>query len=87
MQFNQWKRRELITLIGGVTGWPLAARTQQAAPPVVGFLSTRSQQDTAHLVSAFQRGLSESGLVDGQNVAIDFHWADGQYDPTAYACC
>ena len=74
------RRREFITLLGGAAAGPLAAGAQQAAVPVVGFLSTRSPQDAAHLATAFQRGLYENGFVDGQNLTIDFRWADGQYD-------
>jgi putative ABC transport system substrate-binding protein len=75
------KRREFITLLSVTTvAWPIAARAHQPAIPVVGFLSTRSPQDAAHLATAFQRGLSESGFVGGQNLTIDFRWADGQYE-------
>jgi putative tryptophan/tyrosine transport system substrate-binding protein len=74
-------RREFITLLfGAVAGWPVAARAQQTAVPVVGFLNPRSPEDTAHLVAMFQRGLAESGYVDGQNVKIEYRWALGQYD-------
>ena len=66
------KRREFITLLGGtVVAWPPAARAQQPPMPVIGYLSARSPADTTHLVDAFRRGLKETGLIEGQNVAID----------------
>jgi putative ABC transport system substrate-binding protein len=73
-------RREFITLVGGATAWPGVARAQQAAMPVIGFLSSRSPGDSAGVVAAFRQGLGASGFVEGQNVVIAFRWAEGRYD-------
>jgi ABC-type uncharacterized transport system substrate-binding protein len=73
------KRREFITLLGGAVAWPVAARAQQPMP-VIGFLGSASPSDRMHLVSAFRQGLRDEGFTDGQNVTIEYRWAENQYE-------
>ena len=74
------RRRDFISLLGGATAWPLTARAQQPAIPMVGFLSSRSPGKSAGVVAAFHQGLREAGFIEGQNLAIEFRWAEGRYD-------
>jgi ABC-type uncharacterized transport system substrate-binding protein len=77
------RRREFIKVIAGSAVWPLAANAQLSDKPVIGFLSARSEKESAHLVAAFRKGLAEYGIIEGQNVTIDFRWAESHYERLA----
>jgi putative tryptophan/tyrosine transport system substrate-binding protein len=74
------RRREFITFVCGAATWPLAARAQQPKVPVIGFLESKSARDSGQTLAAFHRGLNEAAFIEGQNVAIDYRWADNQHD-------
>ena len=74
------KRREFVTALGMAATWPFAARAQHIATPVVGFLSSRSSIESKELVAAFNDGLKEAGFIEGQNIRVEYRWAEGVYN-------
>ncbi len=80
MQFDQLRRREFIALLGSVAGWPLAARAQQPAMPIVGYLNAGAPDTNPSYLPAFRQGLAQSGFVEGQKVTIEIRWAENHFD-------
>ncbi len=80
MRLNHLMRREFITLLGGAVAWPFAARAQQPAMPVIGYVNSGTSAANTNNVPAFRQGLKEAGFVEGQNVAIEFRWGENQFD-------
>jgi putative ABC transport system substrate-binding protein len=74
------RRRNFLSVLGGAAAWPLAARAQQPALPIVGLVSPRSPEESARLGTAFRKALSENGYIEGQNVMVEYHWLEGKYD-------
>ena len=80
------RRRDFITLVGGTAAWPVAARAQQAAMPVIGILEAGATETNPNTAAAFRKGLSETGYIDGQTVRVEYYWAEGQYDQLPKLC-
>ena len=80
MRLDRLKRRELITLLGGAAAWPIAARAQQPALPVIGYLNLVSPESDASRLTGLRRGLNQAGYVEGRNFVIKYRWAGNQAD-------
>jgi ABC-type uncharacterized transport system substrate-binding protein len=82
MQFHQWKRREVITLLGGAAAWPVAAHAQQTGRPIIGFLGSSSgaADNVRTIVEHLRRGLGDTGFVEGHNLVVEYRWAEGRYE-------
>ena len=80
MHFDKVRRREFITLLGGMMAWPVAARAQQKATSIIGYLQSGAPGPSASYLDALRRGLSEAGYIEGQNLKIEYRWAEGKYD-------
>jgi putative tryptophan/tyrosine transport system substrate-binding protein len=78
MQFGPMRRREFVALLSGAAAWPIAVRAQQTAMPIVGFVNSGSS--VVSWSNAFRKGLNETGYIEGQNVTVEYHWLEGQYD-------
>jgi hypothetical protein len=79
-------QREFITSISAIMAWPFVARAQQKTTPVIGFLSGRSRAETVAVMGQFYNGLAEAGFVEGQNLRVEYRWAEGRYDPRGRTC-
>jgi ABC transporter substrate binding protein len=80
MRYSEIRRRDVLVVLRGAAAWPLAARAQQPAMPVIGFLHPGTTETATRDVAAFRKGLNEAGYTEGQNVTVEYHWLEGHYD-------